>query len=368
MQPDFRALPAPAVLLVSTLLALAWHEASATDADCAAAGDYGFVCGLRSAEDLVQVPGTKWIIASGFVAEAPIYLVDTEAKTWSELYPGESPRAAPDLEIYGACPGAPPPGTLLSHGLHIRPRGEEGLSTLYVVGHGGRESIEVFDVDATGKAPVLTWRGCVLTPNGMAANSVTSLADGTLLATIPLYPGVPIGASIGGYNTGAVYRWSPGDEGFIRVEGTELPYANGIEVSPDESEFYIASSGALRVLAYSNTNPATLLRGSRQLSFVPDNLRRGADGRLLTAGLDLSDPVCGDVELSLEFNLGEFAACPRAFTVWSVDPATMEGEAIATSPAIPEFSNITIGITVGDEVWIGTFRGDRIAYRTLAGE
>ena len=360
-------LPVPAWLLVYAMLALAWTDASAADADCAASGDYGFVCGPRSAEDLVQVPGTKWIIASGFSAEAPIYLVDSEAKTWSELYPGESPRVAQDMDTYGACPGAPPPGTLVSHGLNIRARGE-GLSTLYVVGHGGRESIEVFDVDATGAMPVLTWRGCVLTPNGMAANSVASLADGTLLATIPLYPGVPIGASIGGYNTGAVYRWSPGDAGFTRVEGTELPYANGIEVSADGSEFYIASSGALRVLAYSNTNPATLLRGSRQLSFVPDNLRLGADGRLLTAGLDLSDPVCGDVELSLEFDLGEFAACPRAFTVWSVDPATMQGEAIATSPAIPEFSNITIGITVGDEVWIGTFLGDRIAYRALAGD
>ena len=45
----------------------------------------------------------------------------------------------------------------------------------------------------------------------------------------------------------------------------------------------------------------------------------------------------------------------------------MEGEAIATSPAIKDFSNITIGITVGDELWIGTFLGDRIAYHALAG-
>lgn len=338
-------------------------EASAADADCAASGDYGFVCGPLSAEDLVQVPGTKWIIASGMIAEGAIYLVDTATKSWTELYPGENPRAAHDLETYGACPGAPEPGALVSHGLNIRSTGD-GRSTLYVVGHGGREAIEVFDVDATGDAPVLTWRGCVLTPNGMAANSVASMADGTLLATIPLYPGVPIAASIAGFNTGAVYHWSPGKAGFTRVEGSELPYANGIEVSPDGTEFYIASSGAMRVLAYSNTNPARLLRGSQQLTFVPDNLRFDADGRLVTAGLELSDPGCGEVEQTLEFSLEEFAACPRAFTVWSVDPVTMEGMAIATSPAIPEFSNITIGITVGDEVWIGTFLGDRIAYRT----
>lgn len=347
-------------------LVLAWSTPAAAEPACEPAGEYGFVCGPLSAEDLVQVPDTKWVIASGMIAGAAIYLVDTEAKAWTELYPGEAPRADHDTETYGACPGAPPPGTMVSHGLNIRARGE-GLSTLYVVGHGGRESIEVFEVDATGAAPELTWRGCVLTPNGMAANSVASLADGTLLATIPLYPGVPIGAALGGYNTGAVYRWSPGDPGFTRVEGTELPYANGIEVSADGSEFYIASSGALRVLAYSNTHPARLLRGSKPLAFVPDNIRLGPDGRLYTAGMNLSDPVCGDVLLSLEFSLAEFAACPRAFTVWSVDPETMEGKAVATSTAIDQFSNITIGIPVGDEVWVGTFAGDRIAYRSLNG-
>ncbi len=346
-------------------LALAWSAPAAAETGCEPAGQYGFVCGPRSAEDLVQIPGTDWIIASGMIADAPIYLVDARNKTWSELYPGESPRAEQDMETYGACPGAPAPGTLISHGLNIRAHADGG-ATLYVVGHGGRESIEVFDVDTSGAAPVLTWRGCVLTPGGMAANSVASMADGTLLATIPLYHGVPISAAMAGYNTGAVYRWSPGDAGFTRVEGTELPYGNGIEVSADGTEFYIASSGAQRVLAYSNTNPARLLRGSKPLAFVPDNLRLGADGRLLTAGLDMNDPVCGDLGLAREFKLEEFAACPRPFTVWSIDPQSMEGKAIATSPAIKDFSNIAIGITVGDEVWIGTFLGDRIAYHSLA--
>lgn len=364
MKISLLPLLAPLMLSAATLL-FTWPAESAAQAGCEPAGDYGFVCGPRSAEDLVRIPGTDWIIASGMIADAPIYLVDTRNKAWSELYPGEAPRAEQDMERYGACPGAPPPGTLISHGLNIRAHADGG-ATLYVVGHGGRESIEVFDLDTSGAAPVLTWRGCVLTPGGMAANSVASMADGTLLATIPLYHGVPISAAMAGYNTGAVYRWSPGEAGFTRVEGTELPYANGIEVSADGSEFYIASSGAQRVLAYSNTNPARLLRGSKQLGFVPDNLRLAEDGRLLTAGMDVVDPVCGDVKLSSEFSLEEFAACPRPFTVWSVDPQSMEGRVLATSPAIEDFSNITIGILVGDELWVGTFLGDRIAYRSIA--
>ncbi len=143
-------------------LALAWSTPAAAETECASNGEYGFVCGPRSAEDLVQIPGTDWIIASGMIADAPIYLVDTGNKTWSELYPGEMPREAQDMEMYGACPCAPVPGTLVSHGLNIRAHADGG-ATLYVVGHGRREAIEVFDVDTSGATPVLTWRGCVLT-------------------------------------------------------------------------------------------------------------------------------------------------------------------------------------------------------------
>jgi len=333
--------------------------------DCDASGDYAFVCGLKSAEDLVHLPGTKWIVASSMVAGGSLYLVDAQRKTWTALYPGDAPRTQHDKETYGACPGAPAAGSLVSHGLNLRP-GSEGQSTLYVVGHGGREAVEVFDVDASGDAPVLTWRGCIPTPDAMEANSVSSLADGSLLVTIPLHKGVAINVALAGKPTGGVYRWSPGGAGMTMVPGTELPYANGIEVSADGKEFYVASSGLLTVTAYSNTDPARVLRRTGPLSFVPDNLHWGPDGKLLTAGLNVADEACGNVKQSEEFSLEEFASCPRAFTVVGVDPQSMEADVVATGPANPRFSNITMALPVGGELWIGTFAGDRIAYRPLA--
>ena len=234
-----------------------------------------------------------------------------------------------------------------------------------MVGHGEREAIEVFDVDATGDVPVITWTGCVMTPEGMQANSVASLDDGSLLATIPLHTGVNISEAFIEKKTGAVYEWSPGDAGFTKIEGTEMPYANGIEVSADGQEFYIASSGLLKVLAFSNSNPTRLLRSSKTLSFIPDNLHMSDDGRLVTGGLEIADPVCGDVPMSLEFDLEKFASCPRPFTILAVDPQSMQGSVIASSPAHKHFSNITMALQVGTELWIGTFAGDRIAYRTL---
>jgi sugar lactone lactonase YvrE len=149
------------------------------------------------------------------------------------------------------------------------------------------------------------------------------------------------------------------------VRGTDLPYANGIEVSADEQEFYVASSGLFTVTAYSNSNPARLLRSSKPLAFVPDNLHMGGDGKLITAGLDLLDPVCGEVSRSSKFSLEEFASCPRPFTVLAIDPQSMQGTVVATGPANKHFSNITMALPVGSELWIGSFGGDRIAYRSL---
>ena len=352
------------IVSLALLLSVGFPTAGAAEDDCGVSGDYMFVCGPRNAEDLVLVPGTKWIISSGMAADAALYLIDSQHKTWTELYPADAPRARQDLKTYGACPGSPDPNTFVTHGLNLRP-GVGGHSTLYVVAHGGREAIEVFDVDANGEVPVLTWTGCVMTPDGMEANSVASLADGSLLATIPLHTGVPISDALAGKLTGGVYRWSPGDPGFTMIQGTALPYANGIEVSADEQEFYVVSSGLFTVAAYSNSNPARLLRSSEPLAFVPDNLHMASDGTLLTAGMDVRHAACGNVPQSEEFSLEEFASCPRPFTVWTIDPQTMQGHVLASGPANAHFSNITMALPVGGELWIGTFGGDRIGHRPL---
>ena len=350
------------IVLLPILLALA----TSTNADetCKPFGDYEYVCGPESAEDLVLVPSTKFIISSGYGTDAPFYLIDSQQKSWSPLPPAHMEQAKQDKDAYGACPGSPDVKTLVTHGLHIRV-GKNGHSTLYVVSHGGREAIEVFDVNANGPSPVLTWTGCVMTPDGMEANSVTSLKDGSLLITIPLRHGKTLGDALAGNITGSVYSWSPGDKEMTIIQGTELPYGNGIEVSDDEREFYVASTGLLNVIAYSNTNPAKVLRKTETLLFVPDNLHMGADGKLVTAGLVADYPDCGTIGGAEDFDLAEFAACSRPFIVKAIDPKTMETNDMARSPAHQKFSNITMGLQVGRELWIGTFSGDRVAYLSL---
>ena len=100
-----------------TLLLLVSATVSAEGDNCDAVGELGFVCGMQNAEDLVQVPDTHWIIASGMAPGASIYLIDSRLKSWSVLYPGEIPRIQQDMEMFGACPGAPDPASLVSHSM-----------------------------------------------------------------------------------------------------------------------------------------------------------------------------------------------------------------------------------------------------------
>jgi hypothetical protein len=326
---------------------------------CEPLGDIEFVCGPTNAEDLVAVPGTPWIVSSGMAAGAGFYLIDSDSGQWSTLQAG----VRHDRATYPECASPPTIADLETHGLNLRP-GTGRQATLYVVGHGAREAIEVFDVDTTGTQPTLTWKGCVLMPDGLAANSVASFADGSLVATVLLMPGKTFADSVAMRPTGAVFAWSPGDSGFTLLRGTELPGNNGIEVSDDGREIYVVSSGFQTIVTFSNTNPAVQLRTTSQLPITPDNVHMGPNGRLLTAGMKNDVPECGGPP-GPDHDLAQLSVCPRGTIAIEVDPATMEYRVLAETPDSPAFSNATMVLPVGDRFWIGTFSGDRIAHGPL---
>jgi len=326
---------------------------------CEPSGDVGYVCGVTNPEDLVLVPGTSWVVSSGMADGAGFYLVDSNTGKAAAL-----PFEAQHDSKFTACTTPPSPATLQTHGLNLRASGA-GRAKLYVVGHGAREAIEIFDVDATGARPALTWRGCVAMPEGLAANSVASFADGSLVATVLFMPGTTFAdAIVARKPTGAVFAWSPGDAGFKLVDGSQLPANNGIEVSADGREIYVASSGLQTIVAFSHSNPTRQLRTTRPLPFTPDNVHLGPDGRLLTAGMANDVPECGGPP-GPNHDLAKLAACPRPTIAMAIDPATMRDTVIATTSADAKFSNATMVLTAAGQAWIGTFSGNKIARAPL---
>lgn len=337
----------------------AWSIAGAQPAACAPSAGLSFVCGVQNPEDLVLVPNSRWLVASGMAPGSGLNLVDTQAKTVRKIFAAGTANARHDKTKFATCPGPLDPKQAVLHGLSLRPAAG-GRYTVYATNHGGRESIEVFELDASVPAPSAAWIGCVLLPAGMAANSVAAFTDGTLVATVLIVPGKTFEDALAGRVTGVVLQWRPGAPAFVPLPGTELSANNGIETSPDDSEFYVASTPTKRIVAFSRAKPDKPLRFAQLKDVGPDNVRWTSDNQLITAGMIDDEPACGGPPKT-----EESIRCPRGYVVVTIDPKTMAATEIARGPRTPSFTGTAMAARVGNELWLGSFFADRLAYRPL---
>lgn len=357
-------LVACAIVSASLLSSRPLHAQAPAASACAPAAGLTFICGLQNPEDLVLVPGSRWLVTSGMAPGAGLTLVDTQAKTVRKLYGADTANARADRTRFPNCPGALDPKQAVLHGLALR-AAAEGRYTVYATNHGGRESIEVFElIVGSGNAagiPSATWIGCVPLPPKLAANSVAAFSDGTLVATVLILPGRTFEDAFAGRNTGIVLQWTPGAPGFVELKGTELVANNGIETSLDDREFYVASTPTRRVYAFSRGKPgAGPLRFAQLKDFGPDNVRWTAGNRLITAGLIDDEPACGGRPKD-----EQGIRCPMGYAVATIDPKTMTATEIARGPRTPSFTGTAMAAIVEGELWLGSFLADRLAYRPL---
>ena len=164
-------------------------------------------------------------------------LFDPAKKTFTKLPVSADPR-----KEWGdpACPG-PIGDALVSHGESLAKR-SNGAWALYVVNHGGRQSIEMFELKRAAGSWALVWHGCEVAAHDY--NAVAILPDGGFVGTYPtaLSSGGNAGP-FGGAVTGYVAHWTPG-KGESEIMGTRIRYPNGVVVSVDGNP--ITSSEDLR--------------------------------------------------------------------------------------------------------------------------
>lgn len=333
-------------------------------APCAPADELRFVCGAHHPEDIVRIGVTRWVVVSGFQRGGGISLLDTRSLTLERWYAGAAASVPPAPLGSAECPGPPDAAKLNTQGLSMRQLGP-GRSRLYAVNHGGRESIEIFDVTLRNDMPFLTWRGCVLMPPGNAANAVATYADGTILATVLNRPGTTKADFIRGKPTGGVYEWRPGAAGFRQLPGTELPGNNGLETSPDGRFFYVVAFGVHAIVMYSRIDTHRPLRQATAPGFMPDNIRWEGD-RLVAAGMTYDEPACGGVRRIVN-GRADPMLCHRGYVVAAVDPQTLHFTVLAYAEPNPAFNGVTTGLLMGGRLWLGSYQADRVAYRTLPG-
>jgi len=328
--------------------ALPQGTAGQSAAACDPVGTVQFICGVIGPEDLVVVPGSDWVIASGDAAGGAIKAINVRDRTATALFPAATPRLRLDARTYDSCPGAidaEEKDRFRAHGLYLRP-GRSSLHTLYVVHHGTRESIEVFELDGRTKAPALTWIGCAVAPEPVGLNSVVGLPDGGFAATNFQPRGAARGRAnmAAGEKNGELWEWHP-RIGWKIVPGSEASGANGIEISKDGKWFYMGGWGSQTFIRMSRgQTPAK--RDEIPVGFRLDNLRWAPDGSLFAAGQEPSSTGALTMVTS---------------HVVKIDPNTLKVQEVIRYPFNDVFNFATVAIQVGKEIWVGSVRGDRVA-------
>ena len=343
------------LILISFIMLVCVGTAIADD--CSNSGDLRYICGPKNAEDILPLGNTQWLITSGMNGQllntddtGHIYLVNRYKKTFEEFFPGVKPNFKQDKKMFNACPGPINPENFSAHGLALKQR-SPGQFRLYITSHGEREAIEVFDINAKGAKPAISWAGCVLLPEKMFANSVAILSDGGFVTTKFFDPTVPNGFNnvFQGKITGGVYEWHPGGN-VNAISGTELSGANGIEVSPDNKWVYVAAVGTREIARYDRTEVPVKMKRF-QISIQPDNIHWGDDNLLYTTGSNYVPPEeCKN------------PPCETGWSVFSINPETLKIKRVTGVDQTATMQNASTAIAVGNEIWVGTYSGDRIGY------
>ena len=328
-------------------------------ADCEPGSGITPDCRFKNPEDLAIAPGGAHLLVSQMGQ-----MDGSEAGDLVLYRPGVAPGGEirtlfPQTRViddrsWGDLTCPPPDLSLFSpHGIDLVRR-EDGEWMLLVVNHGGRESVELFQVIGEGEALALRWHGCVEGPEQAAFNDVAGRRDGGFYVT-HMYPsGGQVLALLKhlmfGSDTGHVYEWDQ-DEGWAVVPGSDGPFPNGIALAADEGSLFVNMylGGEVRKLDLATGTVVASYAGGQ-----PDNSTWDSTGRLLVAKhtADLSD-----LTACTELTEG---SCGFAFRIVALDPDDLSAETVLEHSGAP-MGAATVALEMGGHLYLGTFAGDRIA-------
>lgn len=329
------------------------------------------ICGVENVEDMVKLPGSPWIIGSGigdtFFQRGGLHLINEDTGTASRvelIIPADLVPQAP----YDQCP-APADAMLFSaHGLSLMDN-TDGSHRLFVVNHGRREAIEVFDVNNGEGGPQFQWIGCVPTPATAHSNAVAVRTDGSLVMSastasdtpLPSFaqlaanpPDMSAVSSEGGQMPkGAVFIWRP-EEGWSKVPDSELGGNNGIELSKDGQWAFVNSWPGASV-TYMPLDPALGSAREIKLRFKPDNIRWSHDGKLVAAG------HLADVPAVAACVMGDGTGCDLDYSAAQIDPESFAVTTLYDGKGTQDFGTATIALKTKKALWLGSVRSKCIA-------
>ena len=183
----------------------------------------------------------------------------------------------------------------------------------------------------------------MIAPDPIGLNSVRGLDDGGFVTTNFLpRDGDRSGMQrmMQGETNGELWEWHT-QSGWQQVPGSEAAGANGVELSDDGRTIYMAAWGS-QSFARISRGADEVSRDEIDLGFRVDNIRWARDGTLLAVGQGTGDAA-------------------QVWRVVKIDPDTLDVRDVTSRENNDVFVGGTVAVEIGDDLWIGSFRGDRIA-------
>jgi sugar lactone lactonase YvrE len=125
------------------------------------------------------------------------------------------------------------------------------------------------------------------------------------------------------------------------VPKSEAAGANGLEMSNDGKTLYVAAWGSQSFFRLSR-GEASPKRDEVPLGFRVDNIRWARDGSILATGQGGVAPM-------------------QTTNIVRVDPKTLKVTELVKQANTDAFGAGTVAVEVGNDLWVGSFRGDRVA-------
>ena len=322
---------------------------------CDAVGNIKPVCGMQTPEDIAALDDGRHLLLAHFGGmtdgTGSLSLFDTETEQITPLYPLESGSEVGTGKQWGQADCDPPSAKQFSpHGTHLHQLAD-GRWRYLVVNHGGRESVEMFELTAAGGDSALTWRGCVLAAEETFMNDVVGLTGGDLVFSRMFHTGSTLEnlQSLLGIDTGDLWRWNR-DTGLRILPGTEAAQPNGLEISADE-RFVFANMYFEKEVWKINVDSGEIVAIGQVAS--ADNSAWGNDGRLWVT------THTGSISEMMTCLGNQAKPCGAPFEIIALDPQTMATEVVFAHRG-PPMGAATIAVPQNGRVYMGSFVGDRM--------
>jgi sugar lactone lactonase YvrE len=202
--------------------------------------------------------------------------------------------------------------------------------------------------------------GCVLYPTGVLGNGVAALPGGAFAASIFLRTDDPKAAEklTAGKPMGGMLIWRSKTGWEDVAEAASISADNGVAASPDGKQLFVAGTGDETVVRLPLDGTPAGTAGARAIiktGFHTDNLRWGSDGFLYASGA--RDSVANLFACAPNTT----QRCTNPFSVLRIDPVTLQAREVVRHPGAPSFGAASTALRIGEQYWLATPHGDRIA-------